>query len=238
VLVSAEISLLVLWAVLGMQPWQWRLPALAAFIPLIVVFSGSFASLREARNWNMIMFVTALIVAILCSGLRFFGFMLREVSLSDLYAGTFGKKPAYQFGMKHMLIWFTVSGPLLLLARSIDFKGNSIFPVALLAFCVATVNLIAIWAVLGSGLWFIRLIAIVAVPFAIAYGMLYYADYLEASATRRRSNFYGTIPWMIVEMKDHWIAWLCLDAALLSALLLFFRASGYRLMRLNAENVA
>jgi hypothetical protein len=233
VLVSAQFSLLVLWAVLGTQPWQWRLPAIAALVPVVVVFADSFVGVRQERAWNVIMFVTAAIVAVLCCGLRFSGFMLRELGPSD---EVLGNKPAYQFSMKHMLIWFTVSGPLLLLARGIDFQGSEIFPIALLAFSVATVNLIAIWAVLGSGIWPIRVVAVAGVPFVIAYWLVYYAGYLKANATRPWYNYYGTIKWMIDEMKDYWIVWLCLDAALLAALLLFFRACGYRLMRLNAEN--
>jgi hypothetical protein len=235
VLVSAQISLLVLWAVLGAQPWQWRLPVVAALAPLVIVFSGAFMtaySRYEARTWNAMMFISAAIVALLCGGLRYFGFTLQDLSRGK-GDGTPGKRPTYQFGMKHMLIWFTVSGPLLLLLRGLDLKGTTVFPAALLSVSIATVNLLAIWAILGSGFWLIRFAALIGIPFAIALGMTEYSTYLNSILTPGtfRAGYYGTVPWIIGEMQDHWIAWLWLDAALLAALLLFFRASGYRLTR-------
>jgi hypothetical protein len=235
VLVSAQISLLALWGVLGTRPWQWRLPVIAALAPLAILFSGAFMtaySHYEARTWNAMMFISAAIVALLCGGLRYFGFILQDGSRGN-GDGTSAKSPTYQFGMKHMLIWFTVSGPLLLLLRSLDLKGTTVFPAALLSVSIATVNLLAIWAILGSGYWAIRFAALICIPFVIALGMTAYSGYLTATVTPRMWQFgyYGSINWVIAEMHEHWIAWLWLDAALLAALLLFFRASGYRLTR-------
>jgi hypothetical protein len=245
VLVSAQISLLVLWAVLGARRWQWRLPVIAALAPLVIVFSGSFMtaySRYESRTWNAMMFISAAIVALLCGGLRYFGFTLQDLS-GGKGDGTPGKSPTYQFGMKHLLIWFTVSGPLLLLIRGLDLKGTTVFPAALLSVSIATVNLLAIWAVLtsdedrsprfGSGYWIIRFAILIGIPFAIALGMTKYSAYLGSMVTPRmwQAGYYGSVNWIIAEMHDHWIAWLWLDAALLAALLLFFRASGYRLTR-------
>lgn len=235
VLVSAQVSLLVLWAVLGPQRWQWRLPAVAALVPLVVFLADGFAlayGSRQDTSWNVMMFITASIAAILCGGLRYFGFTLQDTSRS--HAGGPGKRPSYQFGMKHMLIWFTVSGPLLLLVRSFDFEGTAVFPAALLSVTVATVNLIAIWAVLGSGHWSIRALSLIGIPGLLAIGMSYYSAHIKSTFTAWSPGNYGSITWVIGQMQDHWFAWLWLDAALLAALLLFFRASGYRLSR-NAQ---
>jgi hypothetical protein len=248
VLVSAQISLLVLWGVLGAQPWQWRLPVIAALSPLAIMFSGVFTTASvyggrsEMRAWNAMMFITAAIIAVLCGGLRYVGFTLKDASRS--YGDSIlQERPTYQFGMKHMLIWFSVSGPLLLLVRSLDIQGTIAFPVVLLAVTIATVNLLAIWAVLGSGYWLVRVAALIGIPFLIAYGMSHYSAYILAANTITRRNamgltwitwkasYYGSMKWVIGEMHDHWIAWLWIDAALLAALLLFFRASGYRLTR-------
>lgn len=234
VLVSAQLSLLVLWAVLGTGYWQWRLPAVAALSPLVIMFSGSFMGSyysRAEQSWNLMLIIATPIIALLCGGLRFFGFSLRDVRLEDGDAAKPGKRPTYQFGTKHMLIWLTVAGPLLLLVRGLDFGGRAIFPAALLAASIATVNLIAIWAVLGAGYWVIRIVSLVGVPFLIAQGMSSYSAYLKSTATKPWYSLYGTIAFTIGEMEDLWIAWLWLDAALLAALLLFLRASGYRLMR-------
>jgi hypothetical protein len=227
-LVSAQISLLSLWAISGPGSWQMRLPSVAVVAPIIVAFCGSFVgSAYMARNWNVVMFITAPVVAVLCGGLRYFGFLLREPSSVDT-----GKRPSYQFGVKHMLIWLTVTGPLLLFVRSLDFGGRGLYPAALLAVSVATVDLIAIWAVLGGGYWIIRVASLLGVPFVIAKGMIYYSVYLKSSSyASRAGGWYGTIGWSLADMKDLWTAWLWLDAALLAALLLFLRASGYRLIR-------
>jgi hypothetical protein len=235
ILVSAQISLLTLWAVLGPGSWQWRLPAVAAMVPLVVIFCGSFVG--ATRSWNLMMLVTAPIVTVLCGALRYLGFALRDPkSEADGAAGS-GHRPSYQFGVKHMLIWLTVTGPLLLLVRGLDFGGRGIFTAAVLAVALATVNLIAIWAVLGGGHWLIRVAALLAAPYLIAQGMTYYSTYLKSASLniaispRRYQNWYGTVAWSLVEMEKLWTAWLWLDAALLAALLLYLRAIGYRLMR-------
>jgi hypothetical protein len=230
VLVSAQIGLLILWAISGPGSWQMRLPSVAIVTPVVLVFCGSFVgSSYMARSWNVMMFITSPVVAALCGGLRYLGFMLRESSSTDS-----GKRPSYQFGMKHMLIWLTVTGPLLLFVRSLDIGGRGLYPAALLAAGVATVNLIAIWAVLGGGNWIIRLASLIGVPFLIADGMNHYSAYLKfasVSPNLPAVRWSGTIVWALVEMKGLWTASLWLDAALLAALLLFFRASGYRLIR-------
>ena len=231
VLVSAQMSLLILWAVLGSGSWQWRVPAAGALLPFVFVFADSFArsSYVPEQSWNFMMLIAAPIIALLCGGLRYFGFVLTEAPLEDRHELRPGKRRTYQFSMKHMLIWFTVSGPLLLFVRGIDFGGRGMFPAALLAVSVATVNLIAIWAVLGAGYWIIRVASLLAIPFLIALGMSHYSAYLKSTSTGLWYQHYGTIAWVIGEMEDHWIAWLWLDAALLAALLLFIRASGHRL---------
>jgi hypothetical protein len=236
VLVSAQVSLLILWAVLGSGSWQLRLPAAAALAALVVMFANSFArtSYITERSWNLMMLIAAAIIALLCGGLRYFGFVLQEASLDNLDASQPGKRRTYQFGMKHMLIWFTVSGPLLLVVRGIDFGGRGIFPAALLAVSIATVNLIAIWAVLGAGYRLVRFASLLAIPLLIALGMSYYSAHVKTTAPQPWYDNYGTLAWVIGEMEDHWIAWLWLDAALLAALLLFLRASGYRLARMSA----
>jgi hypothetical protein len=234
VLVSAEIALLMLWAILGPGAWQIRLPAVAAAAPLVVMFSGSFVGWRGSytRTWGVMMMLMTLIVAMLCGGLRYLGFSLQMLSPTGADGLESGKRRVYQFGTKHMLIWLTVTGPLLLLIRNMDFGFRGLFPGTLLALSVATVNLLAIWAVLGGGHWLLRVGSLLGIPFLIAQGMMHYSAHLKASAGNLRwYQMYGTTAWMIGEMEDLWLAWLWLDAALLAALLFFLRANGYRLIR-------
>jgi len=65
--------------------------------------------------------------------------------------------------------------------------------------------------------------------------MKYYSAYLKSASVSPNLPAvrwaHGTIGGALAEMKDLWTAWLWLDAALLAALLLFLRASGYRLIR-------
>jgi hypothetical protein len=231
ILVSAQVSLLVLWAILGPGTWQWRLPIVAAAAPLVLMFSGSFVSSDyTARLWNIMMLLTALVAAVLCTGLRYFGFSLQQHQPMASSPIEFGKRPTYQFGMKHILIWMTVSGPLLLFVRALDFDGKTVFPLALLSMSVATVNLIAIWAVLGGGFWFIRLAALFVIPYLIAWGLTSYSAYLSTAGAAARTQ-YRSISYAIVQMSGDWFLWICLNTTLLAALLLFLRARGYQLVR-------
>jgi hypothetical protein len=162
------------------------------------------------------------------------GFSLQPLSAEGADAAS-GRRPKYQFGTRHMLIWLTVAGPLLLFARSIDFARGMVFPSALLAVSLATVNLFAIWAILGGGNRILRFFTLLGVPTLIALGLelySYHVNTMVANAVRlRRSSSYQGIYWIIRDMDDLWIPWLWLDAVLLAALLLFVRAKDYRLMR-------
>jgi hypothetical protein len=90
------------------------------------------------------------------------------------------------------------------------------------------VNLIAIWTALGAGWPVLRLGMLLVVPSALAAPLVYYSIYLH--------RLYGNWPNVpildaIIEMREYWFIWLWLDAALLTALLLFLRAAGYQLLR-------
>jgi len=229
VLVSAQISLLALWAILGPGTWQLRLPCVAAIAPLVIIFSGSLARTRyTSMPWNMMMLLTFAVAALLCGGLRCLGFSLQPWQETSPIANEAGNKRTYQFGMKHMLVWLTVTGPLLLFVRSLEFHGETVFPTLLVAVSVATVNLIAIWAVLGGGYWIVRLASLLSVPYLLAWGLSAYSDYLQTAGGRVE---YRSVAYALTNMKDTWTTWLGLDAALLAALLLFFRAGGSQLVR-------
>jgi hypothetical protein len=234
VLVSAEISLLVLWGILGPGYWQWRLAAVAAATPLVAILSSSFP-IWTSRYWNDMMILTAVISIVLCGGLRFFGFVLCDREL--LATPSAQQRPAMiQFGMKHVLIWLTVTGPLILILRSVEIEIDhlTLLPELVLSLSIATVNLVAIWAVLGGGHWIIRIAALLAVPFSIGYGLSVYSGQLQIALGQAAAR-YGSIAHAMADMKNAWIAWMWLDAALLASLLLFARARGFRLMRTTRD---
>jgi hypothetical protein len=151
-----------------------------------------------------------------------------------------------------MLLWSAALVPILLVARGLDFimferlGAPLLFPFVVFAIAVAAVNLLAIWAVLGQGRIVLRVLAALATPLLLAYGVGHYLDHLESSrrvvwsTPSRYSYFTHTRDWDtsliagIFDARETLVSWFWHDAALLAALLLFLRGSGYRLLRRQA----
>jgi hypothetical protein len=237
VLVTSQISFLVLWAALGPQPWQWRLPIVVATAAGVIGFSGSFDDGWSSGAWNLMMFLTAMLMIVICVGLRWRGYTLKRASTIAPADSIVERGGVYQFGMRHMLVWAAAIAPLLLVARGLDyvllgaFDGPSILPAALMIAAVATVCLIAIWAVLGSGLVVARIAVLTFLPPALGLMQAAVADYYYAK--QGGVFFRGPIFYRIGDFREEWIVWMGLTAALLAALLLFLRADGYRLIRVQ-----
>lgn len=255
-LVSTQLSFLTLWVILGPWSWQWRLPMVLAGGAGIFLFSGSFVYAYWYGNsrtptWTVLLIISAAVVIILCLVLRRRGFLLQNTRRQVSTNGPSSEMQTHQFGLKHLLLWATALALLLVVLRSVTlpFFGRigwmSVFSLALLSICVAAVNLIAIWAVLGHGPMFPRLAALVAVPFLLALAMVRFINYLESlyqvRSTRGLRGAAYTFTYTdfgsnsllqgIQGTQNTWVAWLWLNAALLAALCLFVRASGYRLER-------
>jgi hypothetical protein len=234
-LISAQISMLTLWAILATANWQWQLPRVLPAAAAVILFSGIFGTWHY-DNWKLLMVLITVVIVLVCVGLRLCGFRLQARCTS---APTSNEKPllAHQFGMKHMIAWMTAIVPILLVFRGLDFLilkrlgGQGTFPLALLALTVATVNLVAIWSVLGGGRWIIRLAVLLLVPLILGTGMFQYMKYLNSVYGARRGWNYRHLFGDIAELQQTLPNWLWLDTALLAALLLFLRASGYRLVR-------
>jgi hypothetical protein len=235
-LLSSQISLLVIWAVLGAASWQWRLPAVLAVSPLVIGFAGGIAGGWWGQAWNITMIFATVAVTLVSIWLRWRAFSLERPRSEAPSDDETSSVATNQFGIKHMMVWATAVVPLLLLLRGgINFfalggvqDAETAFAAIAVAASLATVNLIAIWAVLGGGLWLVRLVMLCVIPPLLAAALLYYSTYLH--------RIYGNWPNVpildtLIEMRDYWFVWLWLDAALLAALLLFLRAAGYRLVR-------
>jgi hypothetical protein len=236
-LVSSQISLLVLWAVLGPISWQWRLPVALVAAPLVIGLTGAVSDRWWGQAWNMTLIFAAAAIVLLCVWLRGRGFKLARQQRSAPENKPVSAFAENQFGIKHMLVWAAAVVPLLLLMRGgIDFfvfSGVQDLETAFAAVAVgaslATVNLIAIWAVLGNGLIFARIALLLIIGPLLAAGLTYYSMYIGA----KYGPSWPNVPILdaVYSMQDHWFAWLPLNAALLAALLLFLRAAGYRLVR-------
>ncbi|MCI0333991.1 MAG: hypothetical protein L0228_12300 [Planctomycetes bacterium] len=241
VLISAQISLIALWAILAPVRWQWRLPGLLAAAPVVILFARYFNTGWRGylRDWDVLMLLTAVVVILLCGSLRLLGFSLQRVNGGALALATHSDIRAHQFGLKHMLAWATALVPMLLVFRGIDFfvlnrlGAQGSFSLALVALSIATVDLIAIWAALGHGPLVIRLAVLLVVPFFLAVGTIQWMASVESMFRIRWRTLsrFDTLLGEIVDARETWLTWLWLNAALLAALLLFLRAKGYRLMR-------
>lgn len=234
VLVSAQISLLAIWTILSPVAWQWRLPGALIGAPALILFATSFGGphYQTADGWNAMMVMIAVVVVLLCGSLRLFGFILQKPELVQSDASDLGTPQAHQFALKHLFIWATAMVPLLLVARGLDLillarlDTPVVFIAALAAVTTATVNMIAIWAVLGPGWWLARLVMFLSATVLMAIGLTKYFNYVYS-----QYRSFSPTQYALLRTRDDCFVWLSLDAVLLAALLLFLRASGYRLAR-------
>jgi hypothetical protein len=246
-LVSAQINLLILWTILGSGGWQWRLPMMLAITPLVMILAGSIGSTWWlaggysfggewfSQSWQRVVLLAAIVAAFVCAGLRWLGFALRP------YRATLPEPDPQtlrisQFGVKHMLVWATAIVPLLLIARSLDFlfiaklKQDEFFPITLLSVSLATISLVAIWVVLGAGTWYVRVPFLLLAPLLTTAALEGYSHFVR-SQFGPYSSYKRPMADLYIEMNGSWFAWIWQGTALLAALLLFLRASGYRLVR-------
>jgi hypothetical protein len=247
-LVSAQTSLIIVWAILSTVNWQWRMPAVLATAAAVIVFSGSFDDQWSARYWNLLMIVSGVIVTLLCAVLRYRKYALRPDGPA-MVAGSGSSMGTHQFGLKHMLLWSTALVPILLVARGLDLTllkrlgAPDLFPFVLMAIGIAIINLLAIWTVLGQGRITLRVAALLTIPLLLAIGIGRYLSFIEStyrviriSSRGQRyqswtNSWYDSLINSIFDANETLLEWFWLDAALLAALLLFLRASGHRLMR-------
>ena len=228
--------------------WQWRMPLGMVAAPALIVFASTFRPYWGEPDWNLLMIVTSLVILLVCSAIRLSRFALQPPADETSGRSDHHSLKTIQFGLKHMLLWATALVPILLVMRGLDFfvlkrlGTTDSFSFALVAMVMAAVNLIAIWSVLGQGHWTLRLAALLAVPYLLAVGTSMYLQYIEwtyrttwALGQRSRWAFsrawYDSLVRTIADDRESLVSWLCLDAALLAALLLFLRASGYRLSK-------
>jgi hypothetical protein len=238
-MVTSQMSLIVLWAILGAAKWQWRVPVVLVATPVVMMFADVFMRSSYGRwgapHWVILMLIATVVVALLCGTLRATGFALRLPKHEPNNSRDGESERVFQFGVRHMLVWSAALVPLLLVSRGLDFLvfgriyARGMFPLVLMAGSLALINLTAIWAVLGSGPWFVRLGALLLVPLAFAFAM--YGVTLYVESVTNRGYAYPSMHWALYDVDAAWVSWFMTGAMLLAALLLFLRAKGYRLLR-------
>ncbi len=241
-LISAQIGMVVLWTVLGTLRWQWRLP----FMLVLAVIPGYFCfplhedspywSLMRDEGWSMALLVQCAVLLAVCVFVRLMGFRLVRLPQGGTTPPPADGRAVLQFNIRDMLIWTTAAVPVLVLAKALDWASFGIFigsgdllPATTLAIGFAVVSLIAMWSALGSGPALVRAgVLAIATP-AVGASVAWLAEAEEASSPSYR--FF----WLLVFAGGSWIAWTILAAGFLAAMLLMFRARGYRLARRGAR---
>jgi hypothetical protein len=206
--VSAEISAVAIWAMLGTLAWPARIPA-ASLLGIGVVYFYPLAPEYWSLLWIDALIAQFFGLLLVSAALRGAGYELRHVS--DPLSEAAGTKS--QFTIAHVFVWTTVIALLLGMFRIIgppllQIPGTWL-PQIMAGGGFAVAGLAAFCATLGRGHWSLRLAAFVGV--GIGAGLA--AQLFEPSASL------------------HWMLWTILAQCFLAALLLLWNGAGYRLLR-------
>ena len=221
---AAEFGALALWGVLGNWNWPLRIPAVVfAAIPLVRLIPPAE---YRARAWVSLLLVQTGSLAVLLVALWLRGYRVR--SAAEIVAGA-GSGRVLQFSIAHMLIWTTASAVLFTLLRVFQpllgtYGAQRWLHTGALGVCCALVTLAAIWAILGDGRAYSRLLVLVTWPPLCGAGIWWLADTLE------RTQAGSFLVHYIGGLGALWMAWTSLSAAFLASLLLVLRTTGYRLV--------
>jgi hypothetical protein len=244
-LFAAQVSLALIWAILGTTPWPIRLP-LCAVVGLFLS-----APLLESPGFIRDLFPVQMIsLAALCLLLRWRGFSLQRIERSPARAEPSVQKKqllAAQFSIRHVLIWTTSLALVLGVLRALDllslaalrtFFEYDVIAVLTAGILISAVFVIAVWAALGAGSVWLRL----AVLFLAMPPMGALLAVLNWYSFSKRISGRGTIElamlwtdsWVWQNFLDNYSAlalWVYLAGSLLFASLLILRVLGYRLVR-------
>jgi len=205
---------------------------------LVITYSGSFERWNDPA-WSIMMALAAVAVTIEFAVLRWAGWRLSTQAETAKQSEPF-KLRSSQFGLIHLFVWGTAIVPLLLVAKRLNFlvisnlDSYSMIPILLFVTAMATVNLAAIWMVLGPGRWLVRLSLLIAVTLTIAYGCQTLLNYLVPKGFINRSpyRFVRSFDWV------EWPTWFVMSAVLATSLLCFLRGRGYMLVRRQANLIS
>jgi hypothetical protein len=232
-LFSAQLGFLILWSIQG------RERAAARIAGGIAAAGGVFylATLLQAR-WlaeplMVAQMIAALVVVVVCTGLRTARFRLTSVAASQKLRNS-ANDEKIQFGIRDVLLWTAALAPLLVVMRGVDWLAYrklgqaDVYPAALISAAAALATLATIWLTLGAGALLWRIVFFTGVIAASGFVIQAHGTYWE--------TLYGQWPAqrmiaVAVLNKDTWLEWFALLSGLLGAMLLFFRAAGLRLVK-------
>jgi hypothetical protein len=219
VLLTAQIGLVTVWAVLGTARWRIRVPVVLVLIfPLLSNIAQTAA------------------LCLICLVLRSQRFRLALVVAADdpeamSHAGQPASRPI-QFGVGDVLLWTTALAPLLAVARLGDWQ--------LLTEGVlhAIVLVVALWAALGAGPAWLRWPLLGVFILAVGLGCAYVDWNLMNNWTTKPA--FGSAEHRYYFWQWQWttVAAFMLSGGMLAATLLIYRVLGYRLCHESARPAA
>jgi hypothetical protein len=239
-LFAAQVGLAMIWAVLGTTTWMIRLPV-CLVLGLLLAWP-----LQVGRGFGRELVAPQIIaLGLVCLTMRWRGFRIERVAARHpIHFGPAQSKDRLhttQFGIRHVLYWTTALAIALAVLRALDMLSlgalANLVPrfhwgmIELLSagLVIACMYVIAVWASLGSGpLWQrVLLLAVTLAAVGMALAVFDYRDYCRLYSLAARMPF-----WDFVEWRDMWcIYWAAFAGSLLFAALILPRVLGYRLVQ-------
>ncbi|HET6880264.1 MAG TPA: hypothetical protein VFI31_08920 [Pirellulales bacterium] len=225
---GSQISLGIIWAVLGAIEWRRRLAAavLAAAPASYFLLRITSEQTWQVESWLAVTFVQEFGVLVLCGLLRAFHYRI-EIGTT---AGATDTYPL-QFSIGHLLIWTVAAALIVSAAKQVMLYApggrdwRQWLELAIDGTTLAIVALAAMWMALGAGHRWTKVLVGVLLA-ASAGALLWYVEQQFLNYTARTWRYIPTAsvgPW--------WIAWSLLAQPFLAALLLVLQITGYRLVR-------
>jgi hypothetical protein len=240
-MLSAQAGLLAAWAALGELRWTWRLPiALAAAAGLgcflLLVNESYFAPWwrYSLELWPVVLLAQSAAALALCLALAWAGYRMKTPDENANPYEDLGERKQdrrLQFSLKNLMIWITALGPVILVFRGLNVWMTARYGIGqwieiiILALCLASVSLLAVWAAAGAegALLRIPLLLLLSPTIGALLGGLALRGWWD-----RMGGFTYMTGW---EEVFYWIVWTTLAGYFLAGMLLVFRAQGCRLQR-------
>ncbi|HMC11397.1 MAG TPA: hypothetical protein VKH44_08910 [Pirellulaceae bacterium] len=244
-LFSAQLGLVVLWAVFGRAAWTLRWPLAISFFALSI-FLPLAADPRGPRYLTFLIAMQTMMLLVTCSCLRWLGYrLIVALPHSPNYhlQKIAQREPGpVQFRVKDVLLWTTLTAMLLALARALDIVaslsstllGRSAGITSLAGGLTALVLTTALGAVLGDGKAWTRWIVLAATMLLGigALAVLFAFGISLVLVSGPVVTFWSRQYWdVFVLAQGPLIAWAGFANAMFIAALLFHRTLGYRLCR-------
>ena len=247
--VSAQLSLLAAWLVLGAARWQWRLPAAAvAVLPAGLVIAELDQHRLSVENlWKQVAALQIIGTLLLAAALRWRGYRVERLGEAAAKQEANRDSSAAQFSLSHLLVWTAALAPLLLLLQAIKYtipgwlEWRQWLLISVEGLLLAPVSLVALWAALGAGRRWPKVFVLAAMAAAMATAL----QWVEGAFVARPAWLGGNTPGVFISGSGlfaivvtyggpTWRIWTELSAFLLAGMLLVFRVVGYRLLRRKA----